>query len=247
MSSSLPLKQLVKSLVPTPILNRYLAKRIGRKEKTLAGETLQETFSNIYSSGLWGTSEAGYYSGFGSHDEAVVGPYVAAVRSFVSQIPRRLDAVDLGCGDFNVGRQLRNAFGGYTGCDVVPGLIADNRRRYADLDVRFEVVNIASDPLPPGDVVLVRQVLQHLSNADIGAALAKLGAYQYAIVTEHLPARQGFKANVDKPSGAQIRIYFDSGIVLTEPPFSLKPLSETVLCELPQLNGMIRTIAYKLR
>lgn len=244
--SSSSLKHFVKSLVPAPILNRYLATRIGEREKAFAGDTLQETFSNIYSSGLWGTSEAGFYSGFGSHDEAIVAPYVEAVRAFVGEFPTRLDAVDLGCGDFNVGRQLRNAFGKYTGCDVVADLIADNQQRYADLDVQFQVVNIASGPLPPGDVVLVRQVLQHLSNADISAALAKFSAYKYAIITEHLPARQGFKPNVDKPSGAQIRIYFDSGIVLTDPPFSLKPLSQKVLCELPQLNGVIRTIAYKL-
>jgi len=110
-----------------------------------------------------------------------------------------------------------------------------------------QVVDIASDPLPPGDVVLIRQVLQHLSNADIAAALAKISAYEYAVITEHVPAAGPFKPNIDKPSGAEIRLSLQSGIVLTEPPFSLRPVSQDVLCEVPAFAGVIRTVAYRLR
>lgn len=127
------------------------------------------------------------------------------------------------------------------------GSATGKEQRYSGLDVKFQVVDIASEPLPPGDVVLVRPVLQHLSNADIIVALAKFSPYQYAIITEHLPARKGFKSNVDKPKGAEIRLYFDGGVVLADPPFSLDPFSHKVLCEVPQLNGVIGTIAYKLR
>jgi hypothetical protein len=220
---------------------------MNERENALAGSTLQETFSNIYSNGAWGKpSTAEFYSGPGSHDETVVGPYVEAIRSFVGALPGRLDAVDLGCGDFNVGRQIRSVFGSYTACDVVAELIAEDRRRFADLEVDFRVVDIASDPLPPGDVVLIRQVLQHLSNADIGAVLAKIGAYKYAIITEHLPAGRPFRPNIDKPSGADIRLWLPSGVVVTEPPFSLQPLSQQVLCEVPTYAGLVCTVAYKL-
>jgi hypothetical protein len=197
--------------------------------------------------GLWGrSSAAAFYSGPGSHDETIVGPYVEAVRSFIGRLPAALDAVDLGCGDFNVGRQICHLFSSYIGGDVVAPLVAENQRRYADLDVSFRVVDIAADPLPSGDLVLVRQVLQHLSNADIGAALAKISAYEYAIITEHVPDGP-FKPNIDKPSGAEIRLSLHSGVVVTEPPFSLEPVSQEILCEVPAFGGLIRTIAYRLR
>ena len=242
-----PLKRLAKSLLPASVLNRHRARKVIEEERANFGGTLQETFSKIYSEELWGSSDTGFFSGFGSHEEAVIAPYVAAVRSFVCDLRPYLNAVDLGCGDFNIGRQIRDMFVGYTGCDIVADLVTDNRRRYADLDVDFRVIDIVADPLPPGDVVFVRQVLQHLSNDDIRAVLAKIGTYEYAIVTDHLPRIESFKSNVDKPSGAHTRVNFGSGIVLTEPPFALMPLSQQVLCEVPDTDGVKRTIAYKLR
>ena len=84
MIMALGLKRFVKSLIPAPILNRRRAATINRMERAQAGETLQETFSNIYAHEWWGQSATGFYSGIGSHEEAIVGPYVKAVRSFGS-------------------------------------------------------------------------------------------------------------------------------------------------------------------
>lgn len=86
------------------------------------------------------------------------------------------DVVDLGCGDFKVGSQLRPWCGRYTACDVVPDLIAFNRTAFTQLDVDFRVLDMVEDPLPAGDVVFVRQVLQHLSNAAISKAIAKIAS-----------------------------------------------------------------------
>ena len=66
-------------------------------------------------------------------------------------------------------------------------------------------------------------------------------------MTEHLPARPDFKANADKSAGSAIRPFFGSGIVLTQPPFSLKVLGEHMLCEVPEQGGVIRTTRYMLR
>jgi hypothetical protein len=90
---------------------------------------------------------------------------------------------------------------------VVPSLIDRNRRLFASLDVDFRVLDMTTDPLPPADVVFLRQVLQHLSNGQIHAVVSKITtAYRYLVLTEHLPALDTFTPNLDKAVGPQTRL-----------------------------------------
>ena len=228
---------------------------LGRLERRrLDGVAPADLFGQVYASGQWGGGPGhDYYSGSGSHHQEIVSPYIDTIRRFAAGFTPPLDAVDLGCGDFNVGAQLRDGFAGYIAADVVPGLIEHNKRRFADLDVDFACVDLVEDPLPQGDVAMIRQVLQHLSNDQIAAIVPKLARFRYLIVTEHLPGEQGFTPNRDQPMSAGLRVVGGlgrekSGIVLTAPPFSLKVKSERVLCEVddPTLPGtIIRTILYE--
>jgi len=56
------------------------------------------------------------------------------------------------------------------GIDIVPELISANRKRYPEVD--FLVADIVSDPLPKVDLILCRDALVHLPNADVVRALA---------------------------------------------------------------------------
>lgn len=87
-----------------------------------------------------------------------------------------------------------------------------------------------------------------ISAAAISRVVPKLQtAYRYLILTEQLPQDVRFPANLDKPSGPDIRLSQGSGVILTAPPFNLAIRSERVLCEVPQFGGVIRTTAYELR
>jgi hypothetical protein len=66
------------------------------------------------------------------------------------------------------------------------------------------------------------------------------------VLTEHLPICDSFVHNVDKPTGPGIRLSYNSGIVLTSPPFNLKVEAERILCQIPQDDGTLRTTLYKL-
>jgi len=48
----------------------------------------------------------------------------------------------------------------------------------------------------------------------------------------------------DKAAGEHIRLVSASGVVLTEPPFDVKPSKEVILCEVPQYGGVVRTTLY---
>lgn len=244
------LKNLVRAILPASLV-RAISDR--RRRKVLArfdGLSSQEIFTKIYAEGVWGQSDNPddpYVSGTGSRDSAVVARYVEGVTALVSALPQKLDAVDLGCGDFTVGSQLRSSFGNYVACDIVETVIAFNRERYRDLDVDFRRIDLAHDALPDGEVAIVRQVLQHLSNAEVAAALANIaGKFRYLLATEHVP-HGDFVPNRDKPTGPGIRMDSGSGLVLTEPPFALRPLEQQLVCEVPSDGGIIRTMWYRLR
>lgn len=189
--------------------------RIGKRED----RDVSEIFGEIYRDGLWGGQQGEFYSGEGS-DDAVTAGYVAVVRKYIEDHDIR-SIVDLGCGDFRVGRQLLRPGVSYVGVDLVPELIESHQKRFGGETVRFTVADIIQDPLPEGELYLVRQVLQHLSNDQIGRALDKLRHKPHVVIAEHHPAASRFKEyNRDKPPGQAIRVPFGSGVYLDKPPFS---------------------------
>jgi hypothetical protein len=60
----------------------------------------------------------------------------------------------------------------YIGGDIVERIVTDNNLMHGASDVEFRVVDITRDDLPPGDLLLCRFCLQHLSDAAIHASLA---------------------------------------------------------------------------
>jgi SAM-dependent methyltransferase len=102
-------------------------------------------FSRIYREGRWG-SGSDFYSGDGSHNPSLVEPYVAAMRLYLAELERPVHVVDIGCGDFNVGRQLVDCTDSYFACDIVPELIDRNRQRFKDPHVRFQAGGVHERP-----------------------------------------------------------------------------------------------------
>jgi hypothetical protein len=250
-TDKMSVKQYVKALLPNRVLEMIHGAKARRIARKLEGLSTQQVFSEIYTSGMWGKSadpNQPFYSGSGSHDETVVQGYVDSVTAILRNRPSKLNLVDLGCGDFSVGSRIRPFCNDYIACDIVPQLIEFNRQKFEGSGVDFRIVNLVTDPLPQGDVVVIRQVLQHLSNEQIAQVIPKLyNSFDSLILAEHLPKTEEYTPNLDKPAGPDIRTAFNSGIVLTQAPFNLKALEETVIHEAEQGNGIIRTTLYRLK
>jgi SAM-dependent methyltransferase len=199
--------------------SRRLKDRIGtRRNRRL---TAREVFTEVYAGHMWGAGSDGFYSGPGSDPEAAQ-PYADFVINFIAQHQIRT-VVDLGCGDFRVGRMIARDGVSYTGVDVVQPLIDENNRRYGNSQIRFHCLDIAADDLPDGELCLIREVFQHLSNAQIAATLAKLGKYGYVLFTDVQPDIDGhYKINKDKVHGASSRIVHNSFLRLDAPPFNVR-------------------------
>lgn len=188
----------------------------------------RNAMEQVYEMKLWGDNNSEFYSGDGSHHPEIVNPYITAVTAFLISFESPLVVCDLGCGDFNIGQELVKHTEKYIAVDIVRDLIVNNKEKFKADNLEFHCLDIATDVLPKADCVIVRQVLQHLSNAEIQRVVEKLSDFDYVILTEHIPNGE-FIPNKDIISGQGIRLKKQSGVNLVAPPFSLKVKNETVL------------------
>lgn len=213
-----------------PILKRMLSTRmrqwlheinIKRADGKLHLLGRAELFDLVYQEQMWGgTPEKS--SGWGSYGQHS-SEYVDYVRDFI--VSNNIESIlDVGCGDFQIGSRICGAVTRYFAADVSRLIIERNAAAFSDLgNVRFMVLDACANPLPEVDLITMREVLQHLSNADIALALDNIerSRARFVLVTEHLPAQHVLRApNMDKPRGPNIRNPFGSGVFIELAPFN---------------------------
>ena len=123
-----------------------------------------KAMQQVYKLNLWGSNGAVYFSGEGSHEPTLIEPYIKLVSDFLKSFNHPITICDFGCGDFNIGQHFVALTTRYTAIDIVPELIEYNREKFIANNLNFECLDIAIDDLPKADCVMIRQVLQHLSN-----------------------------------------------------------------------------------
>lgn len=205
-------------------------------KKTKKPWPTKAAMTQIYEQHLWGGTSFDFYSGSGSHEPEITTPYLRCLIQFLESHKSDLIVCDLGCGDFNIGKHLTQYTKKYIAIDIVEPLIKRNKQLYQEDQLEFICLDIAKDKLPAGDCVILRQVLQHISNNEIQNVLKKIAAYKYVILTEHLPLGD-FIPNKDIISGQGIRLKQNSGVNLLKPPFNIKIKEDTILNEHILENG----------
>ena len=207
----------------------------------------KDAMEQIYEMKLWGGNDHDFYSGSGSHDSKIVNTYLESVTSFLQSFEPSLTICDLGCGDFNVGKELVKHSKKYFALDIVTKLIQRNKEKFKAENLEFYCLNIVTDNIPSADCILLRQVLQHLSNKEVQAVLDKLSSYKYVILTEHIPEGD-FIPNKDIISGQGIRIKKQSGLDILAAPFNFKIKNERILSSITLENkkGIIITTLFQV-
>jgi len=207
----------------------------------------KDAMEQVYAMKLWGDNKSDFYSGVGSHHPEIVNPYIDVLKSFFTSFKSPLVVCDLGCGDFNVGKDLVKHTEKYVAVDIVTDLIAHNKEKFKEENLEFHCLDIAEDELPSGDCAILRHVLQHLSNAEIQSIVNKLTDFKYVIITEHLPEGD-FEPNKEIISGQGIRLKKQSGLNVLAPPFNFKVKEQKQLLSaiLNDCKGVIVTTIYKI-
>src|ERR1043165_1073813 len=157
-------KAMLKSMFPQAVAAYRGAQEEWRRP------SLERVFSDIYRTNAWKNSES--VSGRGSP--------LARTQAIISQLPPLLQELGartlLGaaCGDFNWMRYAELDGVKYVGADVVPDLVARNRRLYGREGRSFLALDITKDSLPRADAVLCRDCLINPSFASHAAPVANL-------------------------------------------------------------------------
>lgn len=208
----------------TPWTIRNLTRRIKREIHWARNARLpaRKVFKAIYDENAWGSHESGdYYSGPGS-DSGPAHAYADGIRKFIAA-NHISSVVDLGCGDFRVGSMLINGDVRYIGVDIVDDLVTVNGKRFGTQNIQFQCVDIIREPLPDGELCLIREVFQHLSNSEILRVLPKLRKYRYAIYTDYQPPASALTLpNRDIAHGRDTRLWKGSALFLDQPPFNIE-------------------------
>lgn len=138
---------------------------------------VEAIFQIIYHRRIWGGG-----SGVGSEIRNTC-LYVAYVQHLMDRFSVRT-VLDLGCGDWSFSQYLD--FGGryYLGVDAVPSVVSRNVAEFGSSNISFAQGNLCSpDELPECDLVLCKDVLQHLSSANVMTILAKIGRARLSLIT----------------------------------------------------------------
>jgi SAM-dependent methyltransferase len=130
----------------------------------------RERFTRTFLSNYWRGTES--RSGMGSSLTQT-----AVVRAALPTLCKEFSVqsmLDVPCGDFHWMQHVELPGVHYLGADIVPSLIATNQRSHGTRSRQFIVLDIVADIPPCVDLVICRDLLVHLSEAEIRCALANI-------------------------------------------------------------------------
>ncbi len=180
-------------------------------------DDLRIAFEEIYREDRWSNG-----SGPGSMPSSTI-EYRAFIERFIKENEVR-SVTDLGCGDWQFSRLIDWSDVDYVGFDVVGHLIERNRREYGRKNIRFQQFEDVSD-LPGGDLLLSKEVLQHLPNEIVLNYLEEIRRkYKFALLTNAIEPSD--IANRDIVAGDWRPLRLD------QPPFNIR--GATVSIYFPQ-------------
>src|SRR5262245_46215747 len=177
-------------------------------------QLLTNTFNRNYDEGTWGKDVAGKgTSGTGSTLEATR-EYRVYVEDFMKKHSVK-SVVDAGCGDWSFSSAIDWGDASYLGIDIASDVIAAVRNKYEKGRIKFQVGDI-TDELPAADLLISKDVLQHLSNELVHKFIRnnlRKSKYRWVILTNDRGSE-----NRDIASGGY------RAIDLTVPPFEVRGL-----------------------
>jgi len=167
---------------------------------------MNKVFTNIYENNAWGkniTTEFNGNSGDGSSIEFNKDTYIPFLKKFI--VDNRIKTiVDLGCGDFRCGKLIYNDLNiTYTGYDTYKKIIVYNTKQHSVPKFSFIHLDFFNkkQQIIPGDVCILKDVLQHWPLKDIYTFLdylVKCKKFKYILI---INCCNQTKDNTDIPVG----------------------------------------------
>lgn len=175
----------------------------------------ESAFTSIYQNHVWGTNQNGEGSSGGGSTQGNAHLYRCFLENFLKE-NHIATVIDAGCGDWEFSQLIDWRGIQYFGIDIVLSVIERNIQRFSSPSLHFIHANAIRMDLPAADLLVCKDVLQHLPNEDISRFIRQFSKYKHCLITN----------DVDRSSltsmNSNIRYGEYRPIDLRKPPFNLK-------------------------
>jgi len=176
---------------------------------------LTQVFESIYETCEWGVDK-NFNGTSGSGSEFVnVKPYFYYLSDFLKENNIK-SVVDFGCGDWQFSQFIKWDDIKYTGFDASKTIIERNKKNFLKSNISFNHGNFLEIDAPKADLLIIKDVLQHLSNKNINKAIERFKSYNFVIITNDIDPVTFSSLNNDIKDG-EYRV-----LDLTKMPFNIK-------------------------
>jgi hypothetical protein len=190
----------------------------------VAEDSVSSAFSNIYENKIWGANDQGEgISGKGSVFENAK-EYVAFLKGFLAAHSCK-SVVDIGCGDWELSKNINWDSIQYRGYDVVQKVIDKNNTLYGSPNIQFFCDDAILSKTPPADLLLCKDVLQHLPTNMVKEFFKKLPNYKYCLLTNDVAMH-----NNAVPANGDCSLGDYRPLNLMKEPFNLKATVVLTFC-----------------
>lgn len=162
-------------------------------------------FENIYLNREWGSNRT--LSGEGTLPEAAE-EYVRYLSEFLKSNKDINSILDVGHGDWKMWPRGYFDKYNYTGVDTAHQIVEECKREFSGDNIKFIEGDFLEIELPKSDVLLIKDVLIHLSDEDILRSLKKIRDFKYSLITTDI------KSNGWRVLAGNIKREFKKGIDL---------------------------------
>lgn len=176
-------------------------KCVGVWGEQIIGNERERIFTRIYREGVWGRNAAGEgFSGFGSLPENAR-PWIAFLEEFLEE--HNIQSVlEIGCGDWTLQQYINWGDVDYTGVDFVEYILNRNEEAFGSDKIRFIHMDAIEEELPQADLVICKELFQHLSNRDTQQLLKKCRGFNHCLFVDDY-ASDG-RSKRDTPTGGYL-------------------------------------------
>ncbi|MDF1759386.1 MAG: class I SAM-dependent methyltransferase [Coxiellaceae bacterium] len=154
---------------------------------------LKDVFNDIYKTNKWLIG-----SGTGSIP-ILNSSIIHFINRFINEHTDIETVLDIGCGDFKIGKKLCVENKKYIGVDVSSEIIKHCKNKNFKKNYQFIELDAAHDQLPAADLIILKDVLMHLCFEKIHIILDKINTYKYVIIQNDIYSED--MVNVDIKDG----------------------------------------------
>lgn len=150
---------------------------------------MEDIFTHIYKTNLWGNNHNENYSGSSGDGSSIEynTKYIQILKKVINDYKIN-SVVDLGCGDFRIGKLLYDDIDIiYTGYDTYKDVIDYNKMKYQEPKYTFKYLDFYEnrESIVSGDMCILKDVIQHWSLCEIYIFLdylTKSGKFKYILI-----------------------------------------------------------------